>query len=236
MYKNETFLALILARGGSKRLPKKNVMKLCGKPLISWTIEAALNSKYIDKLVVSSDDDKIINISKKYKVQTIKRPDKFAKDNSKPFEAIKHALQFLDNYDFVILLQPTSPLRNHRHIDKSIEFLNKKKSDSVISVCENYEKTIRGNFLPKDMSMSKFFFKENFRKNHSLINKRFSVNGAIYICKTEKLLKEKSFFLKENIFAYEMNKRSSVDIDEKIDFKKAELILNYRLNKYPNVF
>ena len=87
---NKTFLAIIPARGGSKRLPRKNLLDLCGKPLIAWSIEAALKSKYISKVIVSSDDEEILNIAKEYKADFIKRPDELASDTATTFDALKH--------------------------------------------------------------------------------------------------------------------------------------------------
>ena len=111
MYKNKTFLAIIPARGGSKRLPRKNILNLGGKPLIAYSIEAGLDSSYIDKVVVTSDDDEILTISKKYGAVTINRPDELASDTSTTFDAIKHTVDNCEKYDYIVLLQPTSPLR-----------------------------------------------------------------------------------------------------------------------------
>lgn len=150
MYKNKTFLAIIPARGGSKRLPRKNVLDLCGKPLITWSIEAGLNSKYIDKVVVSSDDDEILEISRKFGAETIKRPDELASDTATTFDAIKHTIDNLEKYDYIVLLQPTSPLRDQKHIDEAIELLVEKNADAVVSVCEMDHSPLWSNTLPQD--------------------------------------------------------------------------------------
>ncbi len=224
------FLAIIPARGGSKRLPRKNVLDLCGKPLIAYSIEAALNSKYIDKVVVSSDDEEILQISKKFGAETIKRPDYLASDTSTTFDAIKHTIDSLEKYEYIVLLQPTSPLRNSKHINESIEFFESKKADAVISVCEMEHSPLWSNTLDDTLSMNDFLKDEVLNKRSQDLEKYYRLNGAIYICKTELLLKEKSFFLKENIFAYIMDRRSSVDIDEEIDFKMAEFFLKQSKN------
>jgi CMP-N,N'-diacetyllegionaminic acid synthase len=126
MYKEKSFLAIIPARGGSKRLPNKNILNLAGKPLIEWSIDAALKSKYIDKVVVSSDDENILKIAKD-KCDIIKRPKELATDTASSIDVIKHVLDNLEKkYDYIVLLQPTSPLRNEKHIDEAIEFLYKK--------------------------------------------------------------------------------------------------------------
>lgn len=225
MVKNKTFLAIIPARGGSKRLPRKNVMKLNSKPLIAWSIEAGLNSKYIDKVVVSSDDNEILKISAKYGAQTIKRPTELASDVATTFDAIKHTIENLVKFDYIVLLQATSPLRNSKHVDQAIELLEKKDANAIISVCEMDHSPLWSNTLPENGSLDIFLRDEVKNKRSQDLDKYFRLNGAIYICKTKKLLEEKSFFLKENIFAYVMDRKSSVDIDEEMDFRLAEAIL-----------
>jgi CMP-N-acetylneuraminic acid synthetase len=228
MFKNKTFLAIIPARGGSKRLPRKNILNLCGKPLISWSIEAGLKSKYIDKVVVSSDDTEILNISNEFKVQVIKRPNELASDTSTSFDAVKHAIDNLESYEYILLLQPTSPLRNQNHIDKAIEILEEKNADAVISVCEMNHNSVWSNTLDDSLSMEGFI-SDNLLNNRSQdLKKHYRLNGAIYLCKTDKLLKEKSFFLKKNIFAYVMNSNDSIDIDRKEDFELASLYLSQK--------
>ena len=225
MYTNKTFLAIIPARGGSKRLPRKNVLDLCGKPLIAYTIEAALKSKYINKVIVSSDDEEILNISSNFGADILKRPYELANDTATTFDSIKHTIDNFEKYDYIVLLQPTSPLRNEKHIDEAMELLEKKKADTIVSVCEMEHSPLWSNTLPKDRNMNNFLKDEILNKRSQDLEKFYRLNGAIYICKTEKLLEEKSFFLKENIFAYIMDREYSIDIDEEIDFKMAEVIL-----------
>ena len=226
MYKNKTFLAIIPARGGSKRLPRKNVLDLNGKPLIAYSIEAGLDSSYIDKVVVTSDDDEILTISKKYGAITINRPNELASDTATTFDAIKHAVDNYEKYDYIVLLQPTSPLRDRDHIDKAIELLESKNADAIVSVCKMDHSPLWSNTLDESLSMAGFLKDEALNKRSQDLEKYYRLNGAIYICKTEKLLEEKSFFLKENIYAYVMDRENSIDIDEEIDFKMAEVILN----------
>lgn len=228
MYKNKTFLAIVPARGGSKRLPRKNLLDLAGKPLIAWSIEAGLRSKYIDKVLVTSDDDEILKVSTAYGSDTIKRPAELASDTSTTFDAIKHAIDNAQMYDYIVLLQPTSPLRNEKHIDEAIELLMKKDAEAVISVSEMDHSPLWSNTLPENMNMNGFLRDEVLNKRSQDLEKYYRINGAIYICKTERLLEEKNFFLKNNIYAYSMNRESSVDIDEKIDFDFAKVILNER--------
>ena len=222
---NKTFLAIIPARGGSKRLPRKNILDLCGKPLISWSIEAALKSKYISKVVVSSDDEEILNISSNFGADIIKRPYELANDTATTFDAIKHTINNLEKYDYIVLLQPTSPLRNEKHIDEAIELLEEKQADAIVSVCEMDHSPLWSNTLPEDGNMRGFLREEILNKRSQDLEKYYRLNGAIYICKTDKLLENKSFFLKDNIFAYIMDRKSSIDIDEEIDFLFAEIVI-----------
>lgn len=229
MYKNKTFLAIIPARGGSKRLPRKNVLALSAKPLIAWSIEAGINSKYIDKVVVTSDDDEILNISKKYGAETIQRPDELASDMATTFDAIKHTIDNMLDYDYIVLLQPTSPLRNQYHVDGAIELLESKNADAVVSVCEMEHSPFWSNTLPKDGNMNSFLRDQVLNKRSQDLEKYYRLNGAIYICKTEKLIEEKTFMLKENIFAYMMDRKTSIDIDDKIDFLVAQELIKGEL-------
>ncbi|QOP40828.1 cytidylyltransferase domain-containing protein [Sulfurimonas marina] len=225
MFLNKTYLAIIPARGGSKRLPRKNILDLNGKPLITWTIEAGMKSKYIDKVVVSSDDDEILNKSKEYGSKTIKRPNELATDTSTTFDTIKHTIENMEEYDYIVLLQPTSPLRNEKHIDEAIKLLEEKQADAVISVCELDHSLLWSNTLPEDKNMSNFLRNEVNNKRSQDLEIYYRINGALYICKTEKLLENKGFFLKENIFSYIMERKYSIDIDEKIDFQIAQLFM-----------
>ena len=222
---NKTFLAIIPARGGSKRLPRKNILDLCGKPLISYSIEAGLKSKYISEVIVSSDDEKILQISQKFGADIIKRPDYLATDTSSTFDVLEHTINSLEKYDYIVLLQPTSPLRNEKHIDEAIELLNEKDANAVISVCETEHSPLWCNTLDEELNMSNFLSKEILNKRSQDLPKYYRINGAIYICKTEELLKNKGFFLKDKVFAYIMDKKDSVDIDEEIDFKLAQFCL-----------
>ena len=229
MFRNKTFLSIIPARGGSKRLPRKNVLDLCGKPLITWTIEAGLSSKYIDEVVVSSDDSEILGIASNLKVRSIERPPQLASDTSSTFDAVKHTIDNIESYDYIVLLQPTSPLRNEVHIDKAIELLVSKDADAVISVCEMNHNPSWSNTLDESLSMKGFINKNSLNQRSQDMKKYYKLNGAIYICKTKKLLEEKSFFLKDNIFAFIMSSKSSVDIDKKEDFEFANLYLSKKL-------
>jgi len=230
MIKGKTVLAVILARGGSKGIPGKNTRLLAGKPLIAWSIEAANNSKYIDRVVVSTDSDEIATVAKIWKADVpFIRPSNLARDESSSEDAILHTLKWLKSnedkqYDYFILLQPTSPLRNQKHIDEAFEkFENTVSADSLISV-KNIDKNpslIRkikqDGFLEKYLDLSS----KNKRRQDSA--DLCVPNGAIYISKTSTFIKTKS--LEVNCSYYFMEKAISVDIDEEYDFELAEYYL-----------
>lgn len=225
MYKKKKYLAVILARGGSKRLPGKNLRSLNGKPLIAHTILSALKCQYLDEVIVSSDNNEILATSKKYGAKIIKRPKYLANDKAKSFDALKHTMENTLIFDYVVLLQPTSPLRNEKHIYDAINLLEKKNADAIISVCETEHNLLWNNILPKNFSMQGFFKKKFLKQRSSDLKKYYRLNGAIYICKINHFLKEKSLFLKKNIYAFEMPREESIDIDTEFDFKIAKALL-----------
>ena len=228
MYKGKTFLAVIPARSGSKRLPQKNILNLGGKPLICWTIEAALKSKYLDKIVLSTDSQEMINIAEKYSISFIKRPNNLAEDTTAIIDVVRHVIDNIkEKFNYVVLLQPTSPLRQHYHIDRSIEFLIKKKAKAVISVTKTEFSPLWCNTLPKDLNMKNFLKKELVNKRSQDLPVFYRLNGAIYICNTFDLLEKNTFFLEDDIYAFVMDRIFSVDIDDIYDFLIAETFLKF---------
>jgi len=226
MLHKKTFLAVIPARGGSKRLPRKNVLDLAGKPLISWSIEAVKKSKYVDEVVVSSDDDEILGIAHSLDVTALKRPEILSTDTATTLEVIQYLIKnFEKQYTHLILLQPTSPLRESEDIDKAIELLDKKNADAVVSVCEMEHSPLWSNTLPQDKSMTTFLNKEILNKRSQDLETYYRLNGAIYVINIQKLLEKKSFFLEENIYAYVMDQKKSIDIDTRLDFEIAGYLL-----------
>lgn len=224
MYKGKTFLGVIPARGGSKRLLRKNMLNLAGRPLIEWTIEAALKSKYLDRSVVVSDDDEILEAAESCGIDRLKIPNSLANDAASIFDVIEHTIKIFGDYDYLVLLQPTSPLRNDCHINESIELLIHRSADAIISVCQAEHNPLWMNTLPKNLSMEKFLKEEVRNKKSQELPTYFMLNGAIYICSTEVLQTEKTLFARQNIFAYVMDRLSSVDIDDEIDLKFANLL------------
>lgn len=226
MISNKTFLAIIPARGGSKRLPRKNVLPLAGKPLITWSIEAGYNSQFVNKVLVSSDDEEVLYIAQQAGAEIIRRPAELAQDGSTTFDAIKHAIENTEYHDYIVLLQPTSPLRTGRHIDEAVQLLENKNADAVISVTAMEHSPFWSNTLPVDDSMESFLSEDVMNLRSQKLDNYYRLNGAIYICKTEKLLAASSFFLKNNIYAYKMPSGCSVDIDTEMDFKWAQFLNN----------
>ena len=235
MHKNNSFLTIIPARGGSKRLPGKNIKELHGTPLIAWTITAAKKSKYLEKILVSSDDDKILSCSKQYGADVVKRPDELSGDRASSFDAVKHAIETVsEQFDYTVLLQATSPLRAGCHIDEAIELLLEKGADAVVSLCEMEHSPLWCNTLPDDRNMRDFLRSDVDKKRSQDLTPFYRLNGAIYICKTEALLKEKTFILKDKIYAYVMDKEVSIDIDDEFDFMLADFFLTYGKCKKSN--
>ncbi len=232
MIDGKKVLAIIPARGGSKRLPRKNVLLLAGKPLLVWTIDAAKNSKYIDKIVVSTEDAEIFNIAKENGVDVLKRPYWLATDETETISVVKHVIENIEEFFYyTVLLQPTSPLREYYHIDEAFELLKEKGADAVISVCPLEYPIQWCNILPEDLSMVNFLSEDIKNKRSQDFPIYYRLNGAIYIAKTERLLMENTFFLESNIYAYIMNRENSVDIDDLLDFKFAEFLKNLQLSK-----
>ncbi len=233
MIGSKRLLAIIPARGGSKRLPHKNILDFKGQPMIVRSIEAGLQSKYVDRVVVSTDSEEIANISIQYGADVpFLRPLDLATDQAKSIDVILHTITQLekdkDFYEYIVLLQPTSPLRTAENIDGAVEYLLEKKANSVISVTEVEHSPLWSNVLPKDGCMNGFMRDEIINKRSQDLEKYFRLNGAIYICKMESLLSEKSFFLKDNIFAYVMDKKDSIDIDDELDFIVAKVLYDQR--------
>ncbi|MBP6713471.1 acylneuraminate cytidylyltransferase family protein [Aliarcobacter cryaerophilus] len=218
-------ISIIPARGGSKGLPKKNILELAGKPLIAWTIESSLKSKYISKTIVSSDCDEILNISSKYGSEILKRPDELARDTTPTEPVVEHILQNikdLGNYSYLVLLQPTSPLRDEKDIDEAIsKLIQEKDATALISVKEIDNKILKAfkinnNGYLEGISNNKYPF---MRRQD--LPKVFMPNGAIYIISINEFLKTKRLF-SDNAISYLMNEEKSLDIDTIDDFEKIK--------------
>ncbi len=232
----KNFLAVIPARKGSEGLKNKNFLKFNNKPLIYWTIKEALKSKFIDKIVLSSDSKKIKNYCKKInKIEILNRPKKISKKSTTMHELIRYILKFQikENYKYLIILQPTSPLRTKEDIDSSCKIIIKNNLDSLVSIEE-----LSHRYFPQNIYKKKDFIIKNFKKANYLINRQniknnnkfFARNGAaIYITKIKFI---KSFILGGKIGGYLMPKWKNFDINDYFDFKMAEYVMkNKKLQK-----
>lgn len=214
-------IAIIPARGGSKGIPKKNIKDLCGKPLLQYTIEAARNSR-IDVVVVSTDCLEIKQVAELLGCRVIMRPDHLATDTAGTLAVLQHAVSQVDGYfDFVVTLQPTSPLRTHVHINEALSLIeNDSNADSLVSVVK----------VPHNFSISKqMLLNDNYLLGEVKVKRRQDVkvmyarNGAgIYITRTRHLLK---FIFGGNLLPYEMDKVASLDIDDIEDWQLVEKII-----------
>ena len=226
---NKQIIALIPARGGSKRIFKKNIKLLAGKPLIAYTIEASLNSKLINKTIVSTDDEEIADVAKDYGAEVIMRPKELSDDDSPTEQAMLHVVEQLEKdgckVDYIVLLQPTSPLRGTEIIDKGINLILESDVDSLLSVCEVQHYYLLGYF-------DKGYYKLEYDKrpfSHTM-PKKYKENGAIYITKKDFFIKNKNR-IGGKIKAIVMNELDSIDIDDKGDFDLVErIILNAKSN------
>lgn len=222
-------LGIIPARGGSKGIPMKNLVKLNKKPLLSYSLHSSLSSKYISKTVVTTDNESIAKYSKKFKnVEIIIRPKKLANDNSQIEPVILHTLEYLkknSNYvpEIIILLQNTSPLRTFTHIDGALKVFFKNNYDSLLSVYSSHKflwKKQRKNFLPVNYDPRK-------RPNRQDIEDQFFENGSIYITKYDSFIKSKCR-ISGKIGIYKMPESESIEIDSPFDLLQAQLILKNR--------
>ena len=223
-------LAIIPARGGSKGVPRKNIKSLCGKPLICYSIKAGLESKYIDRVVVSTEDKEIAAVARKYNAEVIDRPKELAKDNSPAFLTYKHVLENLKEKgkyfpDIVTILQPTSPLRKTEDVDESIEIFVNNSCDSVISVTEDNE--MYWGFRIEEKQLNPIFDKKYLSMNRKKLPKLYRLNGAVFVSTPQKMLENKGFH-GEKVIPYVMPPERSIDIDTVIDFKTSENLMKER--------
>ena len=230
--KRNIVLALIPARGGSKGVPRKNLKPLCGKPLIAWTIEAALNAKYVDRVVVSTEDEEIATEARKWGAEVpFIRPMQLAQDDTHRNLVVRHALEEMPGFDYIVLLQPTSPLRTADDITISIRMVLEKDADSCVSVVKHHAspywmfvKNDKGAFEP---------FMDNwvFPRRQDLPDV-YALNGAIFVSKTHSFFEDHypDPFLTPNSLMYEMPNERSIDIDGYFDLKCAETFIQSKGN------
>ncbi|MCR5271971.1 MAG: acylneuraminate cytidylyltransferase family protein [Lachnospiraceae bacterium] len=222
-------LAIIPARSGSKGLKDKNIKSLGGKPLIAYSIEAALNSGIFDEVYVSTDSIKYADIAKKYGAEVpFLRSEENSGDKSSSWDAVNEALRKYGDigmhFDNVTLLQPTSPLRTAEDIKGAYNSFVEKNATAVISVCLMEHCPLWSNTLPEDMSMKEFISREISDIRRQDLPVYYRLNGAIYMIKKD-ALNDIDGLYENDCYAYVMPKERSIDIDELYDFKMAEVLL-----------
>lgn len=223
MINGKKILAVIPARGGSKGVPRKNIKLLGNKPLIAWTIEAGLNSKYIDRVILSSDDSEIATVARQFNCDTpFIRPQELASDTADSASVVQHALGAVsEDYDYFVLLQPTSPFRNSTHIDSALELMFKNNAHSIVSVVESQSNPYWMCWVTESGQMLNVLDGSEKYSRRQELPIAYMLNGAIYIVEIKKFLEEKKFIF-DGTLAFKMSSDESIDIDTFDDFEFAE--------------
>lgn len=229
MGNSENALGVIPARGGSKGLPRKNILKLDGRPLIAFTIEAARQSEVFEKIVVSTDDQEIADVSLAYGAEVpFMRPANLSGDTVSSDEVVLHAIEFYKekglDFDNVCKLQPTSPLRTVTHIRESYAMFLKAKANYVVSICKCEHTPLWSLTLDKNGYLDQFIKGTLSDAYRQALPDYYRINGALYWAKVKEFLQCPDFF-SEGFLAYIMDAKSSIDIDSEWDFQLAELII-----------
>ena len=232
MYQGKTVLALILARGKSKGLPRKNIKNLLGKPLIGWTVAQALHSRVIDAVVVSTDSKEIARIARAHGAEVpFLRPEKFARDHSSSIDAVQHAIDWLRangrHYDYTVLLEPTSPLRGKKDLDRALKQLvdQQATADALVSLGEiHIESPFISYQVDKNGYLEPTIPKEKTYKRRQELPVCYFPYGVIYAALTSKLLKGRTFYLKRTI-PYFIERWQNYEIDDIYDFYCVEAIM-----------
>jgi len=220
--KKEKIVAIIIARGGSKSIPRKNVLPFHGKPLIAWPIDLAKSIDRIDRVIVSTDDDEIMAIAKQYGAEVpFKRPAELADDETPTLPVLQHCIKYLEEKenwrpDIVALFYPTSPLLKKKRVEKALDFFKKTNCKSVISVVENY-----GHFWKKENGIPQRFYPLK-PKNRQYATPLYQENGAIYFSRRNVLMNTNKLVAETDAEFLIMDLDENIDIDNSEDFAKAE--------------
>jgi len=236
MYQNKSFIAIIPARAGSKGLPGKNIKPLCNKPLIAWTIEKAKKSKYLDEIMVTTDGQEIQAVSEQYGAHVpFLRPAHLASDTASSFDVVKHTLEFYKEiyhktFDYIVLLEPTSPLREDNDIDVMIEKLIDHESlfDSIISIGPVNEHPSIIKRIESDI-LKPFCSDLEQKSRRQDCETAYFPYGVVYIVKIEALLEERAFATKRADF-HIVKRYQCYEIDDYYDFLAIENIMKYEWN------
>lgn len=229
MLDGKRFLCLMLARGGSKGVPNKNIKALAGKPLINYSIEAVQGAGLFDRMILSTDSPQIADVALAGGMEVpFLRPDHLATDESSALDSIVHALDYIEAedgpYDYVQYIFPTAPLRTEAHIRAGAEMLVNTKCDMVISVCETDHPVQWMNHLPADNSLQNFVHLDHRGRNRQELEKSYRINGSLYVGRWDIFAQRKDWFAQDTR-AFIMPTEVSIDIDTPLDFKLAELLL-----------
>ena len=232
--KNYKILAITLARGGSKRVPRKNIKDLCGKPLLQYTTDEVKKSKYINKYIISTDDDEIIYFCKKENIDHHKRPSIYAQDTSTSASAIQNVLDDYTDYDIIVEIMCTNPLKKVNHIDECIEKLINGDYDSVVSVVRIWDNhPSRVKFIKDDL-LHDFYPEIPESRRQDLTPEAYARNGSIYAFWKESFEKYKNR-LGEKCSPYIMPEENTINIDEPIDFELAKLTIQKQNKSISNI-
>jgi N-acylneuraminate cytidylyltransferase len=225
MIGKKSVLGLLTARGGSKGVPRKNLRKIGGKSLIAWSVEAGKQSHCIDRLVLSSEDEEIIETARQLGCEVpFVRPENLATDEAKSVEVIRHALESLpEKYDYLVLLQPTSPLRIADDIDRCVELCYQKKAPVCVTITES-EKTPHWMYeLQGDHRMRPVLPQAEVITRRQDLPQTYTLNGAVFVARTDWICQNE--FLGPDTIGCEMPRARSIDIDSEIDLCIAGAIL-----------
>ena len=226
MYKNKKIIAIIPARSESKGLPDKNIKELDGKPLMAYTIQAAIESKIFDYIIVSTDSPKYAEIAKQFGASVpFLRSKELSDDTASSWGACEEVLNKLDEeFDIVVLLQPTSPLRTAQNIVESMDLFMEKDADIVVGVAKTPHPIQWCNILPENHSLYNFVKEKDRNKRRQELEQSYTINGAVYIIKPHLIDANFDMFC-EKSYAYIMDENKSIDVDSKKDFIIAQALL-----------
>jgi CMP-N,N'-diacetyllegionaminic acid synthase len=225
-------VGLVTARGGSKSVPRKNVQLLAGKPLIAWTIEAARCSRRLSRVIVSTDDPEIAHIAREYGAEVpFLRPPELAQDHSSHISVVEHALYWLKEHegaqpDYLMLLQPTSPLRTSEDIEAAISIAEAHQAIAVVSVAEAAHHPYLSKRILEDGTLADLVSTDIPYLRRQALPDAYCLNGAIYLNRRQSLLHDRVFW-PQGSYAYIMPHERSLDIDSPWDFYLAGLILGH---------
>lgn len=224
MIGGKSVLAVIPARGGSKGVPRKNVRMLGGKPVIAWTIGEARKSRYIDRLIVSSEDAEILKIARRFKCDTpFVRPARLARDQTPGMAPITHALSELPGYDYIVVLQPTSPLRKVKDIDACIRKFHATGADACASVVES-DTPQEWLFVKTDRNLMRPLASRNPDVRRQDTKQVLALNGAVYVSSVRRI-KRGGSFLTGRVAYHEMLPEQSLDIDNLWDWHLVQCVV-----------